>query len=82
VLEGIVTLTPVNDLDALVRDAEALRRPAPAPPAWTWSDAASATWQVYLDARSARTPGPGGRWRVLRHAGARSPNGAESRRRA
>jgi glycosyltransferase involved in cell wall biosynthesis len=82
VLDGILTLTPVNDLDALVRDAEALRRPAPAPPAWTWSDAARATWQVYLDAMSARTPGPGGRWRVLRHAGARSPNGGESRRRA
>jgi hypothetical protein len=28
-------------------EAERATRPAPAPPAWTWTDAANATWDVY-----------------------------------
>ncbi len=43
-------LTPINDLDGLVRAAESLRRPAPPPPDWSWSDAAAATWEVYGEA--------------------------------
>jgi glycosyltransferase involved in cell wall biosynthesis len=47
VLDGRASLTDVDDLDALIASAEALRRPAPAPPSWTWADAAAATWDVY-----------------------------------
>jgi glycosyltransferase involved in cell wall biosynthesis len=54
VLDGRAELTPVDDLDGLIRAAESLRRPAPAPPAWSWLDAAAATWNVYADA--ARAP--------------------------
>lgn len=39
-------LTPTDDLDALVRAAEAARRPAPEPQRWSWDDAAEATWGV------------------------------------
>jgi glycosyltransferase involved in cell wall biosynthesis len=52
VLKGRATLVDPDDLDGLVAAAEAAERPAPEPPAWTWEDAARATWQVYADARS------------------------------
>jgi len=61
VLDGRASLTPVDDLDALVQSAESLTRPAPAPPPWTWSDAAAATWDVYEQAASAPR-----RWRAAR----------------
>jgi glycosyltransferase involved in cell wall biosynthesis len=61
VLADRAAFSPVDDLDALVRVAESLSRPAPAPPSWTWSDAAAATWDVYADA--ARAPA---RWRGAR----------------
>ncbi len=47
VLEGLVPLTPLGDLGALVEAAQRLRRPAPDPPRWSWDDAAEATWEVY-----------------------------------
>jgi alpha-1,3-rhamnosyl/mannosyltransferase len=47
VLDGRAILRSVDDLDGLVAAAEAASRPAPAPPAWTWDDAAAATWEVY-----------------------------------
>jgi alpha-1,3-rhamnosyl/mannosyltransferase len=50
VLDGRAALTHVDDLDALMLSAESLSRPAPAPPVWSWGDAASATWAVYEDA--------------------------------
>jgi glycosyltransferase involved in cell wall biosynthesis len=50
VLGGRATLTPVDDLDALIAAAEAVERPAPAPPPWSWEDAAAATWDVYAQA--------------------------------
>ncbi len=53
VLDGRVALGDVDDLDGLIQTAEALERPAPAPPAWSWSDAAAATWDVYAEALSA-----------------------------
>jgi len=53
VLDGRVALSDVDDLDALMVNAESLSRPAPAPPAWTWADAAAATWDVYEQAQSA-----------------------------
>lgn len=45
-----VELVPAHDLDELVRAAEKATRPAPAPPRWTWADAAHATWGVYESA--------------------------------
>jgi alpha-1,3-rhamnosyl/mannosyltransferase len=50
VLHGRATLRAVDDLDGLVAAAESAERPAPPPPAWTWEDAAHATWQVYCEA--------------------------------
>jgi glycosyltransferase involved in cell wall biosynthesis len=47
-LTGRATLVPRADMAALVRAAQRARRPAPAPPAWTWEDAARATWRVYV----------------------------------
>jgi alpha-1,3-rhamnosyl/mannosyltransferase len=47
VLGDRATLRAVDDLDGLVAAAESAERPAPPPPAWTWEDAAHATWQVY-----------------------------------
>jgi glycosyltransferase involved in cell wall biosynthesis len=47
VLDGRAILRSVDDLDGLVAAAEAASRPAPPPPAWTWEDAAAATWEVY-----------------------------------
>ena len=57
-LEGRAALTAVDDLNELVEAAESLERPAPAPPRWTWRDAAAATWDVYVDAAVAPA-----RWR-------------------
>ncbi|MTD46191.1 glycosyltransferase [Conexibacter sp. W3-3-2] len=59
VLDGRATLVPVDDLPALVAAAHAAARPAPAPPAWSWEDAARATWAVYreiAEVRPARPP--------------------------
>ncbi|HEY2216735.1 MAG TPA: glycosyltransferase [Solirubrobacteraceae bacterium] len=52
VLDGRITFVAAGDLPALIEAAEAAERPAPQPPAWTWHDAARATWQVYERARS------------------------------
>jgi glycosyltransferase involved in cell wall biosynthesis len=61
VLDGRAELAEVDDLDGLIRAAESLRRPAPAPPAWTWRDAAGATWDVYAETLQAPA-----RWRGAR----------------
>jgi alpha-1,3-rhamnosyl/mannosyltransferase len=53
VLAGRAILRSVNDIDGLIEAAEAARRPAPPPPAWTWDDAATATWEVYRQAAGA-----------------------------
>jgi glycosyltransferase involved in cell wall biosynthesis len=50
VLNGRAVLGSVDDVEGLVAAAEAARRPAPPPPAWTWEDAAAATWEVYAQA--------------------------------
>jgi len=47
VLGDRVTFVEQGDLEGLLAAGVAARRPAPAPPAWTWHDAARATWQVY-----------------------------------
>jgi glycosyltransferase involved in cell wall biosynthesis len=73
VLDRRVTFVPSGDLPALIAAAEAAERPAPAAPAWTWQDAARATWLVYeralAQAGEPRTAG-----RLLRR---RSSAGAE-----
>ena len=53
VLEGRATFVEVGDVDGLVAAAHSAQRPAPAPPAWTWGDAATATWDVYEKALNA-----------------------------
>jgi alpha-1,3-rhamnosyl/mannosyltransferase len=65
VLDGRAVLAEVNDLDGLLAAAESARRPAPAPPPWTWRDAAEATWNVYEEALS----GPPARGRGARSLG-------------
>ena len=77
VLDGRVALSDIDDLDGLVRDAEALTRPAPAVPSWSWEDAARDTWAVYRAAASASPARMRGA-----QAGGRSPKGGRRRRRA
>jgi glycosyltransferase involved in cell wall biosynthesis len=50
VLDARATFVASGDLGALVAAAEAAQRPAPAPPGWSWLDAARATWRVYARA--------------------------------
>jgi glycosyltransferase involved in cell wall biosynthesis len=42
-----------GDLPGLIGAAQEVRRPAPAPPPWTWEDAGRATWSVYEQATAA-----------------------------
>jgi glycosyltransferase involved in cell wall biosynthesis len=53
VLDDRATFVESADVDGLVTAAHAATRPAPAPPPWTWDDAAAATWGVYEQALSA-----------------------------
>jgi glycosyltransferase involved in cell wall biosynthesis len=50
VLAERATFVAPGDMAALIGAAESVQRPAPAPPCWSWEDAARATWGVYLDA--------------------------------
>jgi glycosyltransferase involved in cell wall biosynthesis len=54
VLGSKATLVDQGDFTGLLRAAEALRRPAPAPPSWSWEDAGEATWKVYRRALGRR----------------------------
>jgi glycosyltransferase involved in cell wall biosynthesis len=54
VLGDRATFVDCDDLAGLLTAAAAARRPAPAPPAWTWTDAARATWEVYAQAAETR----------------------------
>jgi glycosyltransferase involved in cell wall biosynthesis len=47
VLGGRATFVAAGDVAGLVAAAHTVQRPAPAPPEWTWDDAAAATWDVY-----------------------------------
>jgi glycosyltransferase involved in cell wall biosynthesis len=53
VLSDRATFVERDDLAALLAAGADARRPAPQPPAWTWGDAALATWRVYEDAKAA-----------------------------
>jgi len=50
VLGDRATFVEAGDLEGLLAAGAAATRPAPAPPAWSWADAARATWRVYSDA--------------------------------
>jgi glycosyltransferase involved in cell wall biosynthesis len=50
VLDGRIALSAVGDLSGLIDAAESAARPAPPPLAYTWDDAARATWEVYREA--------------------------------
>jgi glycosyltransferase involved in cell wall biosynthesis len=47
VLDGRATFVEAGDVAGMVAAAHTVTRPAPDPPAWTWDDAAAATWDVY-----------------------------------
>jgi glycosyltransferase involved in cell wall biosynthesis len=57
VLDGRATFVERGDTAELVAEAEAARRPAPAPPPWRWVDAARATWAAYEEAVSEASAG-------------------------
>jgi glycosyltransferase involved in cell wall biosynthesis len=54
VLGDRATFVDRDDLEGLLAAAAGASRPAPAPPAWTWDDAARRTWAVYEQASAAR----------------------------
>ena len=47
VLGDRAAFVPQDDLEGLLAAGVAASRPAPAPPPWSWEDAARATWTVY-----------------------------------
>jgi glycosyltransferase involved in cell wall biosynthesis len=53
VLGERATFVARGDMEGLLEAGAAATRPAPKPPQWTWSDAASATWGVYAAALAA-----------------------------
>jgi glycosyltransferase involved in cell wall biosynthesis len=50
VLADRATFVDCGDMRGLLEAGERARRPAPKPPAWSWADAARATWDVYATA--------------------------------
>jgi glycosyltransferase involved in cell wall biosynthesis len=71
VLDECATFVAPGDMRALIRAAQAARRPAPPPPSWSWQDAARATWSVYARAMTAARK-PRGASRSLRRRPARA----------
>jgi glycosyltransferase involved in cell wall biosynthesis len=63
VLGDRATFVDRGDLAGLMTAAEGATRPAPAPPEWTWDDAARATWEAYARAAGDGAPLAGGRRR-------------------
>jgi glycosyltransferase involved in cell wall biosynthesis len=55
VLGERATFVAPGDMAGLIAAAQTARRPAPAPPRWSWHDAARATWGVYAQAASTAT---------------------------
>jgi glycosyltransferase involved in cell wall biosynthesis len=49
VLGDAATFVERDDLEGLLRAGATASRPAPPVPAWTWEDAARATWSVYRE---------------------------------
>lgn len=69
-LEGRAKLVEHGDMAGLVRAAEAAERPAPPALAWSWEDAAEATWRVYGAALQSAAEEGAPRVRVRRAAAA------------
>ena len=53
VLGERIAYAELGDMCGLMTAAQSLSRPAPAPPRWSWDDAASATWSAYRRAAEA-----------------------------
>ncbi len=78
VLGERATFVAPGDMRGLIAAAQAARRPAPAPPAWSWQDAARATWGVYAQAATpAEQSRPAARPLRRRPAGAAGIDGLE-----
>jgi glycosyltransferase involved in cell wall biosynthesis len=75
VLGERATFVAPGDMTSLIAAAQAAQRPAPAPPAWSWQDAARATWGVYARAALAQEPRPAVRSLRRRPAGAAGIDG-------
>ena len=56
VLGDRATFVAAGDMEALIDAAQRAERPAPAPPRWSWEDAARATWEVYARAAAEAAP--------------------------
>ena len=56
VLGERATFVPGGNMQALIDQAQAARRPAPAPLRWSWLDAARRTWHVYAEAQQESEP--------------------------
>lgn len=56
VLGGRATFVQAGDMQALIEAAQDSTRPAPPAPAWSWGDAARATWSVYAQAAKDADP--------------------------
>ena len=52
-LDGRATFVEPGDIDGLIAAAEAAHGEVPDPPAWSWRDAALATWRTYERSRAA-----------------------------
>ena len=53
VLGPRATFVASGDIEALLEAGARAARPAPAPPRWSWTDSARATWEVYAAALAA-----------------------------
>jgi glycosyltransferase involved in cell wall biosynthesis len=79
VLGGRASFVARGDMHALIERAQGQAGPAPAPPLWTWQDAARASWEVYARALAENQPVrvPNSARRVRREARARRIDGLE-----
>jgi len=78
VLDRRATFVAPGDMGALIEAAQAARRPAPPPLAWSWEDAAQATWSVYQRAMACTGEARGvRRARRLRPSGSAGIDGLE-----
>ena len=69
VLADRATFVERRDMRGLMDAAEAIQRPAPKPPDWSWNDAGRATWEVYRTAAAAAADRHGSRMRGPRTGG-------------
>jgi glycosyltransferase involved in cell wall biosynthesis len=77
VLGDRATFVAPGDMPGLIEAAQAARRPAPRPPAWSWHDAAHATWGVYAQTAAAAEQPRSSGLALRRAAGAGGMDGLE-----